>query len=274
MNSKRKGIHGLDSNAPFALVIPAFNEVATIREVASTALRFVPRVIVVDDGSTDGTSTELDGLKIELLRNDTNLGKAASLWRGLQHALREQNVAAVMTMDGDGQHDPAEIPKLLSVARRFPHHIVIGSRLWNRAAIPPARYRANRFANFWIAWASGQSIEDSQSGFRVYPADLIRSVKLSCTRARSFVFESEILIEAARMGFYAMPVRVSTVYRGNARPSHFRPVTDILRITRMVAWKLIVKGLYPMGLWRSLTQRPCTFEQCGSHGIQPGAENR
>jgi len=254
-----------DPPEPYALVIPAFNEAATIRHVVSEALRFMPRVIVVDDGSTDGTSSALDGLDIELLRNETNQGKAASLWRGLRHALRDEEVVAVMTMDGDGQHDAAEIPKLLAAARRFPRHIVIGSRLWDKAAIPPARYRANRFANFWIAWASGQPIEDSQSGFRVYPAELIRSVTLSCTRERSFVFESEILIEGARMGFYAMPVRVSAVYRCNARPSHFRPVTDILRITRMVAWKLITKGLYPTGLWRSLTMRPFG---CGQSGPQ------
>lgn len=255
---------GFEGNAQYAVVIPAFNEAATIRDVASAALRFVPRVIVVDDGSTDGTAAALAGIAVELLRNPTNQGKAASLWRGLQHALRDESLMAVITIDGDGQHDPAEIPKLLSAARRFPRHIVIGSRLWNRAAIPPARYRANRFANFWIAWASGQPIEDSQSGFRVYPADLIRSVRLPCTREKSFVFESEILIEGARMGFYAIPVRVSTVYRGNARPSHFRPVLDILRITRMVAWKLIAKGLYLQGLWRSLTMRPMNCEQCGS----------
>jgi glycosyltransferase involved in cell wall biosynthesis len=265
MNPARTENPGFEGSERYAVVIPAFNEAATIREVASAALRFVPRVIVVDDGSSDGTSSALDGLAIELLRNDTNQGKAASLWRGLQQALSDENITAVMTIDGDGQHDPTESPKLLSAARRYPRHIVIGSRLWNRAAIPPARYRANRFANFWIAWASGQPIEDSQSGFRVYPADLIRSVKLSCTRERSFVFESEILIEGARMGFYAMPVRVSTVYRGNARPSHFRPVTDISRITRMVAWKLLAKGLYLQGLWRSLTMRPMNCERCGSH---------
>jgi glycosyltransferase involved in cell wall biosynthesis len=256
MTSKGMASNSLDKCVPYALVIPAFNEAATIREVVTAALQFVPRIIVVDDGSTDGTSSTLDGLDIELLRNETNQGKAASLWRGLQHALRHENVTAVMTMDGDGQHNAAEIPRLLSAARQFPRYIVIGSRLWNKAAIPPARYRANRFANFWIAWASGQPIEDSQSGFRVYPADLIRSLKLSCTREKSFVFESEILIEGTRLGYYAMPVRVSAVYRDNARPSHFRPVTDILRITRMVAWKLIKKGLYPTGLWRSLTMPP------------------
>ncbi|HYE36820.1 glycosyltransferase family 2 protein [Methylocaldum sp.] len=256
----RAASHELEGFGAYALVIPAFNEAATIREVVTAALQFVPRVIVVDDGSTDGTSSALEGLGIELLRNETNQGKAASLWRGLQHALREDDVVAVMTMDGDGQHDPLEIPKLLRAAHRFPRHVVIGSRLWNKAAIPPARYRANRFANFWIAWASGQPIEDSQSGFRVYPAELIRSVTLSYSRDRSFVFESEILIEAARMGFYALPARVSAVYRDNARPSHFRPVTDIVRITRMVAWKLITSGLYPKGLWRSLTMRPFNYE--------------
>ena len=104
-------------------------------------------------------------------------------------------------MDGDGQHDPADLPRLLIAAENRPDRQVIGSRLWNRDEIPKAHYRANRFANFWIAWASGQAIEDSQSGFRVYPAQLIRLCRFKLRRDQSFVFESEISIEAARHRF-------------------------------------------------------------------------
>jgi len=163
-------------------------------------------------------------------------------------------------MDGDGQHRAEDIPMLLEAARRFPDRLVIGSRLWNKAVIPKARYRANRFANFWIAWASGQPIEDSQSGFRVYPAQLIRKARIEVGRQQGFVFESEIVIEAARLAFYVLPVPVRAIYGENARPSHFRPILDIARITRMVAWTLISRGLYLQGLWRSLTVPSISME--------------
>jgi Glycosyltransferases involved in cell wall biogenesis len=238
--------------AEYVLVIPAYNESATIRDVVEGALRYIDTIIVVDDCSSDGTAEKLQNLPVTLLRHHSeNLGKAASLWRGMQVAL-ELGAKAVLTMDGDGQHDPADIPKLLQAARIQPDRLVIGSRLWNRDVIPKARYRANRFANFWIAWATGQAIEDSQSGFRVYPARLIRHCRCGLKRDQSFVFESEIIIEAARQHIACIFVPVRTVYSKNARPSHFRPVKDIIHITRMVAWRLLVQGFLPSGLWRNL----------------------
>jgi glycosyltransferase involved in cell wall biosynthesis len=210
-------------------------------------------VIVVDDGSTDGTVEKLSNLPVTLRLHPENLGKAASLWNGMQAAL-SLGAKGVVTMDGDGQHDPADLPRLLMAAQTHPDRLVIGSRLWNRDVIPKARYRANRFANFWIAWASGQAVEDSQSGFRVYPAQLIRVCRFELSRDRSFVFESEIIIEAARHKFLCAFLPVQTTYRENARPSHFRPVKDIVRITRMVAWRLFIRGFFLPGLWRSLSR--------------------
>ena len=234
-----------------AVVIPAYNEVATIRDVARRTLAQLPLVVVVDDGSTDGTAAALEGLPVVLLRNETNRGKAGSLCRGAAEAAR-RGAVAIVTLDGDGQHCPEDIPRLLEAWRMAPPRIVIGSRLHLRAAIPPARYRANRFANFWIGWAAGYAIADSQSGFRVYPAALFAKAKVNYDEAHSFVFESEILIEAARLGVYASCVPIAVIYAQNARPSHFRPVLDIARIVRMVAWRLLARGMYLQGLVRSL----------------------
>lgn len=227
---------------PIAVVIPAFNEAATIRDVAERALAQVPLVIVVDDGSTDGTSEALAGLDLVLLRNAGNLGKAGSLRRGADEAL-QRGAQAVVTLDGDGQHCPEDIPLLLAAWREAPGGIVIGSRLHRRGLIPPARYWANRVANFWIGLAAGYAIADSQSGFRVYPARLLREARVKSSRTRSFVFESEILIEAARLGVRARCLPVQVVYGERSRASHFRPVLDIARIVRMVAWRLIGQGL-------------------------------
>ncbi len=207
-------------------------------------------MIVVDDGSTDGTTAALAGLPVVVLRNESNLGKAASLRRGADEAIK-RGAGAIITVDGDGQHCPEDVPLLLAAHAAAPGRIVIGSRLHKREAIPPARYWANRFANFWIGWAAGYAIADSQSGFRIYPAALFSQARVNYDEAHSFVFESEILIEAARLGVHAKCVPVSVVYSARARPSHFRPVVDIVRITRMVAWRLLARGLYLQGLYRS-----------------------
>jgi glycosyltransferase involved in cell wall biosynthesis len=235
----------------FAVVIPAYNESATIRDVAVRAWRRVPRVIVVDDGSEDGTAAVMEDLPVTLLRHPRNLGKASSLWCGMELALQE-GATAVITLDGDGQHAPEEIPRLIAMHRRYPRSIVVGSRLHDKHKIPRARYYANRMANFWIAWAAGHHIPDSQSGFRLYPAEVLRLVPVAHGPAAGFVFESEILIEAGRRGMRSMAVPVTAIYGRHLRASHFRQVADIARITRMVAWKLLSRGLDLPGLIRSL----------------------
>ena len=233
----------------FAVVIPAYNETATIREVAAAACQQCEQVIVVDDGSTDGTAECLTGLPVVLLRHTANNGKAASLWSGMQHAVA-QGVDAVITLDGDGQHDPTLIPQLIAAFEREPGRIIIAARLRQRHIVPRARRFANAQADFWLSWASGHRIYDSQSGFRVYPAALLSRLQLS-TRRRGFVFESELLIEAAKRYYYTRPVVIDAIYRPQARASYYRPWRDTLLIIRMVAWKLISRGLYLSGLWRA-----------------------
>ncbi|NOY15795.1 MAG: glycosyltransferase family 2 protein [Gammaproteobacteria bacterium] len=233
----------------FAVVIPAYYEEGTIRDVTERSILQCEKVIVVDDGSGDETSGVLRGLPVCLLRNETNMGKAASLWRGMQEALA-RGVEGVITLDGDGQHRPEDIPKLVQLAIDNPDTIIIGSRLHDRDSIPISRYRANRFANFWIAWASGYPIEDSQSGFRYYPASLLKGIELDTSRDKSFVFESEILIEAGSKGIRTKAVQIPAIYTESMRPSHFESVNDIMRITKMVAGRLFRKGMNLPGFYR------------------------
>jgi hypothetical protein len=237
------------------IAIPAYQEAATIRALALEALAQSPNVLVVDDGSTDGTAEQLHGLPVTLLVHSRNRGKEASLRTAFAHAL-VQNAACVIAMDGDGQHDPADAPLLLAAWRRHPRHIVIGSRLHDRSQFPVARWRANRFACFWISWAAGHPIADSQSGFRAYPGAVMRMALGPGVRGSRFTFESEVLIEAARHGHPTLAVAIPGRYPVNARPSHFRPVWDITKIVLMVAGRLLRSGMAPGGLWRSL--RPPT----------------
>ncbi len=231
------------------VVIPAYNEAVTIRDVAQRALSQGVRVLVVDDGSADATVAQLEGLDVTVLCNERNMGKAATLRHGMQHAL-SLGAGAVITIDGDGQHAPEDIPRLLAVAQREPRAVVIAARLRQRENAPRARHIANKVADFWISWAAGQSIADSQSGFRLYPAELLRNHMPRLRKGGGFVFESEILIDAVRRGFSCIAVPIATVYQAGARPSHFRPVADITRIVLMVAGKLASRGFYPQGLWR------------------------
>lgn len=243
--------HLLDPWDGVWIAIPAYQEESTIRALAQDALALCPRVIVVDDGSGDGTQQQLDGLPVTLLVHRENKGKAASLCTAFAHALAQQ-ARCVIALDGDGQHDVADAPMLLAAWESQPRSLVIGSRLHDRAQFPAARYRANRFACFWISWAAGHPIADSQSGFRVYSREVMNIALGGKVHGHRFTFESEILIEAARRGHLTQGVAIPGRYPVQARASHFRPVIDIAKIVVMVGGRLLKSGMHPLGLWRSL----------------------
>lgn len=241
------------SAGKIAVVIPASNEELAIRSVVSEALSYCKEVIVVDDGSTDGTQAALSDLKIDCIRHEKPQGKAAALLDGFRFAL-DHGFTGIITMDGDGQHKASDIPRLLAAAARYPNHIIIGARLLQRDAAPPARRLGNSIADWFISWACGQRIVDTQSGQRYYPRaalELAESLPHS-----GFVFESEILVEAAeRLGMRSVSVPIETRYQEGARSSHFRPMRDISSITRMVAIRLLRGGLKLGHLFRSRSSR-------------------
>ena len=229
-----------------AVVIPALNEELRIREVVEDALRHCPNVIVVDDGSDDGTVAALDGLPITLLRHPHRQGKGAGLRDGLAEALR-QGRAAVVTMDGDGQHRAEDIPRLIAAGNRHPGWIVIGARLRKRANQPFHRRVANEFGDWGVAWGTGYQIADSQSGQRLYPAEVCR---LACAGipGEDFVFEAQLLMSAAqelctRCVSVPIEARYSLVHGAPAfRPRHFRPLRDLWRITSHIVLQCLRRG--------------------------------
>jgi glycosyltransferase involved in cell wall biosynthesis len=232
------------------VVIPAYDEARTIRRLTREVLALCPRVVVVNDASRDETLTELATLPAVVLSHDVNLGKAASLRTAFAYALA-QGAQCVISLDGDGQHDPSDAPSLLFAWRRHPNAIVIGARLHDRAHFPAARYWANRVASFWVSWAAGRPIADSQSGFRVYPRAVMQLALEGSVESGRFAFESEILIEASRRGVGTLAVAIPSCYPKQARASHFRPLRDILEITVMVAGRLLRRGMAPRDLWNS-----------------------
>jgi len=232
-----------------AVVIPALNEAATIVDLVQRCLVHSSQVIVVDDASSDETAALLSDLPVTLLRHARNKGKGAALVTGFGEALR-RNVCAVITLDGDGQHRPEDIPRFLTRARQAPSKIIVGSRIADKAAFPPSRYLANRVANFWISWASGCVIDDSQSGFRLYPRQVLEAVRADHGKGKGFVFESEILINATRQGTGIATLPIPALYGCTTqRRSHFRPLVDIYWIAIMVAGKLLSRRMYLEGLF-------------------------
>ncbi len=217
------------------VVVPAFNEAATVGAVVSASAAHAP-VIVIDDGSSDATAAVAVAAGAEVLRHARRLGKAQALRTGIA-AARARGATFVATLDGDGQHDAARLPALLVAAA--PRTIVIGSRLLEGEALPPDRLNAIRVAGFFVNWSSGLRVLDTQSGFRVYPVALFDEVR---TWRAGFVFETEILLAAAVRGWTVREIPVPVLPRAGER-SRFRPVSDGTRIgTYLVAQSLVRWG--------------------------------
>ena len=234
------------------VVIPALNEERAIRDVALDALRYCEKVIVVDDGSSDRTFARVEAPQ----------GKALALSDGFARAL-ENGCDGVLTMDGDGQHAAADLPRLLAAAKQYPNHIVIGARLLGKDAQPGRNRFGNRVADFFVSWTCGQRIADTQSGQRYYPRAV---VELALTLPHDgFVFESEILIEAANRGIRTISVPIHSRYEDDRRASHFKPIRDVARITRMIAARLIPHGMMP-GNYRRAHSTPPIIVDPGNAG--------
>jgi glycosyltransferase involved in cell wall biosynthesis len=232
------------------VVIPALNEERAIRGVVQAVLAQDAHVIVIDDGSSDATIERIADLPVTLLRHATPLGKARGLFDGFRAAL-DAGCEGVITMDGDGQHAAADVPRLIAAAQKYPGHIVIGARLVEHDEQPGVRRFGNRLADFWVSWMCGQRIIDTQSGQRYYPRAAME-LALALPDA-GFVFESEVLIEAAAHGIRCVSVPIAIRYEAGARPSHFRPWSDVIRIGRMLGGKLVRGGFRLPSLVRALT---------------------
>lgn len=209
---------------PVALV-PAYQAAATIGGVVTGLLRHVPRVLVVDDGSTDGTEEAASRAGAQVLVLPANSGKGSALRAGLD-LLLATNATHVVFVDADGQHDPDDVPSLLAAARSG-DQFVIGSRMNGSEAIPPVRFRTNEIGSRILTRMSGHDVEDSQSGFRVIAADVLRKLPLS---ARGYLIETEVLLKAARHVRRFRHVPVQAIY--TSAPSHYRPFRD----TWVISW--------------------------------------
>jgi len=209
-------------------LIPAHDEEPRIGAVVETAIRHLP-VIVVDDGSTDGTGAVARAVGATVIDQRPNQGKGAALRTGFRRAL-DDGAEAILTLDADGQHDPAEIPAFLAAwdaARRQPE-LVIGRR--NFRAMPPLRRLSNVLGGRAFSWAVGRDIPDNQSGYRLVSRRLAEATLAS--DEPGFAFEVEQITTCIRLGGSIAWVSIRTIYAG--APSHIRPVAHLREFIRIV----------------------------------------
>lgn len=213
-------------------VIPAYNAGEAVREVMEEAARRLARerVLLVDDGSTDGVPRRLQEEGYRVLVHPENRGKGAALSTGFQAALGD-GASGVVTLDADGQHDPAWIPRFLSAAAEA--DLVVGSRMQDPGPMPWLRVAVNRFTSFVVSRMAGTPLTDSQSGFRWISAAVLRAVPLE---SRRFDAESEILIKAACLGFRIREIPMPALY--GEETSRIHPFRDTLRFFRLVGRSL------------------------------------
>ncbi len=216
------------------ILIPAFNEEASVGAVVKEATKYADRILVLDDGSTDRTGASAAAAGAEVIRHPVNRGKGRALETGLR-ALVARGCDPVIIVDGDGQHDPAEIPAFLAVARSSSAAIVVGNRMATAESMPKVRYWTNRTMSAILSRLIGQKVPDSQCGFRLLTAEVIQMLSFS---TGNYDTESEILIEAGRRGFGISSVPIRTIYAGEV--SRIRPGRDTLRFIR-----LLFRSLFP-----------------------------
>jgi glycosyltransferase involved in cell wall biosynthesis len=185
-------------------------------------------VLVVDDGSTDQTARLAEAAGATVLRHPVNRGKGAAIVTALQYFAGSDAEFAVL-LDADGQHDPAEIPRLLQAARETGAAIVIGTRMGQRRDMPLVRWLTNRFTSWITGSLARQTIPDSQCGFRVLRRPVLADLTLAEGR---FETETEMLIQAGRAGHKIVSIPVRTIY--GEQSSHIRPLRDTARFFKLV----------------------------------------
>lgn len=211
-------------------VIPAYNEAAEVGNVVRAVRAHHLSVVVVDDGSTDGTAAVAEAAGAAVLRNGRNLGKGAALQAGFRWVL-EEGAAAILTLDADGQHDPAEIPKFLEAYARDDHDLIIGARDFDD--MPWTRYTMNVLGRWTMSRVMGQPIPDNQSGYRL----LSPRLAASCLQSEEggYEFEVDMIVRCIEHGYMLGWVPIRTIY--NHHPSHINHVKHVIQYLRLL-WQV------------------------------------
>ena len=239
-------------NRGICVVIPTYNNDTTIKTVVEKSLLYCDDVIVVTDGCTDRTTDIFDTIDgITIVSYQQNRGKGYALKMGFRKAL-EMGFSYAITLDGDGQHYPEDIPLFLKANQEHPQSLIIGSRQLEGVDRSKGSSFANKFSNFWFYVQTGRALPDTQTGYRLYPLRRLYGLSLLTSRYEA---ELELLVFASWHGVKLVPIPVQVYYPPrNERVSHFRPGKDFARISvlnTVLCFLAVVYGL-PLRLWRTL----------------------
>jgi glycosyltransferase involved in cell wall biosynthesis len=214
------------------VVVPAYNAAGYLPELVSRIRKYVcdSNLLIVNDGSTDATVDILKNLNVNFISFRRNRGKGAALAAAFEYAVR-QNYRSVLTLDADLQHLPEEIPGFFAADNG--RRLIIGTRKMNLKIMPFGRWLTNNLTSLIISIFSAKRVRDSQSGFRLIPTSVLRTIPLKTIK---YDFESEMLFKAGALGCPIGEVPVSTVYEEST--SYINPSKDTFRFVRQI-WKRI-----------------------------------
>ena len=218
--------------------IPAFNEGKVIGEVIKKCLKFSDQVVVCDDGSTDDTYEIADAAGAHVIRHDVNIGKGEALRTLFKFAIHSKN-DIVVTIDGDGQFLPEEIPKLVSDIEEKKSDIVIGYRFDDATDMPNYRRFGNKMLDKMANMVTELSVSDTQSGYRAYSKDIIEKLNFNI---KGFGADVEILIDAANKGFRISEQKVTVIYNTGSDTSTKNPISHAGEVVTTILERIAIKS--------------------------------
>jgi glycosyltransferase involved in cell wall biosynthesis len=226
------------------VLIPTYNNAATLEDVIRKTLEYCDNVIVVNDGATDKTPQVISKFNtITVVTHEVNKGKGMALRNGFKKAV-ELGFDYVVTIDSDGQHYPEDFITFLNKVEEQPNSLIIGARNMSVENVPGKSTFGNKFSNFWFWAETGIKLPDTQSGYRLYPVQKLKKIWFFTTK---FEFEIEVIVKAAWRGIPVISVPVKVYYAPREeRVSHFRPGKDFVRISFLNTYLVILAAL----LWR------------------------
>ena len=243
------------SEVKYCVLIPTYNNVGTLAQVIEEVKTYASHILVVNDGSTDGTLALLENIEgIEYLSYPENIGKGMALRKGFKKAL-ELGFTHAITIDSDGQHKASDLPNFYKAIQEDPNALFIGSRNMKQSNVPGSSNFGNNFSNFWFKFETGIDAPDTQSGFRSYPIHLFKNMKFFTTK---YELEIEVIVRSAWKDIPIKFVPIDVYYPpAGERITHFRKIPDFTRISILNTVLVIMAILYykPRSLFRDIKKK-------------------
>ncbi len=227
---KTGGNKDISNGVKIWVVIPAYNEGFSLGVILNAIRKTGLSVLVIDDGSTDNTYAVAKEKADAAIQNESNLGKGTSLNKAIAYLRENCEFDYIITMDGDGQHSPADLDKFIEAARKG-NGFVVGNRMGKPLGMPGLRIVTNKLMSWLISRICGYKIPDTQCGFRLIKREVLESIVIKTSK---FEVESELVIKASRAGVRIKSIPIRSIYFAH-QPSRIRPLADTVRFIKFIS---------------------------------------